>query len=78
MVRKMKNLENETQTLYDLESGEKSEWREKWDTKNVCRNMTWDNEKCANWEKHTVELEFGEKTEKRGKWDTNTVSQVIW
>ena len=73
MVRKVKNLENETQTLYDLECGEKTEKRANWDTNNVSPVIWYETLKNMQIEKYTMEdLEYSEKTEKRGKWDTNT------
>jgi len=74
MARVLKNLENETQTLSDLECGKKTEIRANWDTKNVSPVIWYETLKNMQIEKNRLEdIEYGEKTEKREKWDTNTV-----
>ena len=73
MARKLKNVENETQTLYDLEYSEKHS--KTWKIRNVhcwTRNMARNNKKLEN-EKHTVGHGVWQKTEKHGQRDTNSV-----
>ena len=42
MERKLKNVENETQTLYDMEYGEKTENHEKWETQTLGHEIWWE------------------------------------
>ena len=73
LTRKLKNVENETQTLYDLEYSEKHS--KTWEIRNVhcwTRNMARNNKKLEN-EKHTVGHGVWQKTEKHGQRDTNSV-----
>ena len=68
MVRKLKNMENETQTLQDLEYSEKH--KKTWNKGNAhCRTCTMVRKlKIMENEKHTLQhQDYGKKTEKRGK-----------
>ena len=78
MARKLKNEENK-HTLQNLECGEKTEKRGKWDTNTVWPG-TWqetltnlENEKCT-----LYDLEYGKKYEKRGKWEMHSVESGMW
>ena len=47
MPRILKNVENETQTLYDLEYGKKTDKRGKWETHMVGPGLWWENWKTC-------------------------------
>ena len=54
IVRNLKNVENETQTLFDLEYGEKTEKLEKWDANTVDLEYGEKRYQRENWETHMV------------------------
>ena len=78
-MRKLKKVQNETQTLYDLEYGEKH-WKG-WKIRNAhCSvlNMAW-NLKIIENEKQTLrQRNMSRNTEKRAKWETHIVGPAIW
>jgi hypothetical protein len=79
MEGKLKNLENETQTLFDLEYGEKQYkcgklemhtvgtgvWQENW------KSWKMRNTHCRTWN-------MVRNTEKREKWEMHTVGPGVW
>ena len=68
MVRKLKNVENESKTLQDLEYGVKTDKRGNSETHMLTPGISQETLKNMQKEKHTLQdLEYGEKTEKRGK-----------
>jgi len=69
MARKLKNVENETQTLYWLEYGKKH-WKT-WKMRNIPCKTCVRNAQCRTWN-------MARKQKKRGKWDTNTVWPGTW
>jgi len=80
MARNLKNLENETQTLYDLEYGEKH--RKTWKMKKkhtVALGISRKQKNLEN-EKWTVETWYMARiAEKRGKWEMHTVGPgILW
>ena len=79
MARKMKYVKNETQTLFDLEYGEKH-WKG-WKMRNAhCMmwNMASNTEKREKWEKHSRTWIMARNTEKGGKWEMHTVGPGLW
>ena len=79
MEKKKKNMENETQRLYDLEYGEKHS--KTWKMRNAhCRNQNMEG-KLKNLENETqtlFDLEYGEKQYKCGKLEMHTVGTGVW
>ena len=67
MAIKLKNVENETQTMYELEYGKKYWKREKWEMHTVGPVKSREKWKQRKWEKHTLGSVYGEITEKHGK-----------
>jgi hypothetical protein len=75
----LKRVENETETLFDVEYGEKTEKGGKWETHNVVHRKWWERVKNMKIEKYPLyDLDHGEKTEKHGIWDTQTVGPGLW
>ena len=79
MARNLKNMEQETNTLQELEYGEKTDQKDLADGNKTGKqkkfrksqdrtwNMVKNTEKLEN-EKHTLQdLEYGEKTDQKGK-----------
>ena len=67
-------MQNEKYTLYELEYGEKTEKRGKWDAHMPGPGIWREKVKNVKNEKYTLyELEYRKNTEKHGKWDTHIV-----
>jgi hypothetical protein len=78
VARKIKNGENETQTLYDLEYG-KSEKLEVWVIHTVGPGFWWENWKTWKMRhKHCMIWNIVSNNEKREKWEMPTVEPGIW
>ena len=79
MARKMKNVENDTQTLYHLEYGEKY-WKW-WKMKNAhCRTLNMAR-KLKSWivrNKYCRTWNMARNTEKLEKWELHTVGPGLW
>ena len=77
VARKIKNGENETQTLYDLEYGN-SEKREVWVIYTVGPGFWWENWKTWKMrQKHCMAWNIARNNEKREKWEMPTVEPGI-
>ena len=79
MGRELKNVENETHTLYVLEYGEE-QWKT-WKGRNSHGrnwNKATNSEKPEKREINTLGPVLWQENEKPGKWDTNTVGPWIW
>ena len=78
MARKLKKVENETQTLYDQEYGEK-QWKT-WKSSNA-QSRIWNKArklKIIKLRSEHVGPENGEKTEICGKWQMHIVGPGMW
>ena len=72
-------MENETQTMYELEYGKKY-WKTLKMRNAHCRtcNMAGKLKKRRKWEKQTLGSGYGEKNEKHGKLEKYTLGHGIW
>ena len=69
MSRKLKNVENETKTLKDLNYGKKTDKQGKWETHMLGPGMWWERlKKGQKWDIHTKSWNIARNSEKREKW----------